>query len=578
MGQKLPENAKNGPEMARGAIFSDFQRFSLAMLRCDDRVSSVSSATSGQKQLLHIPGADDREHLRSSAARRVAELAADSDLFFFNYEYRQALALPPWMAPPEELPRFEAGVLPELKYQAFRHDLLIGSWNPVHRAKWTAHELCHLLVGFAYRPNVPPGFHAIAAWLAELLPVALYYFFDEIDLRRCARHQGGGPLYRQFCADCERAALDGPAQQRDERFEREGRRFVDKELAAIERSRKSGEIIGERFGSIDLASDAIAYAAAHKARLESESFERFASEFFSAEAGLHHDLDALSARLLAVMEAISSGAPLKPLGGDRYERIAQDLGYRFLLILEETEGEAAAELDKIVSSLSAERREGGIVKALAAYEALSFDYELPDAEAVFGVGYALPGERGFALDQVAEGIASTSTSALEALEGMGHDLDEHLYGFVSEGPTIRAPIGRRFAIYLSEKGLEPAASHARLEAALVHSLPPLPEGELFAVRLRDGSPSDEIVRLSPSAELIRSEYALEAEVSPEAVPKEPRAYLIKRMDDGEVALMVIDLELADAIEAGRALNAEAIPLELLELGFFISDERGPILL
>src|SRR5690242_19562992 len=115
-----------------------------------------------------IPGAPTADHRRSPAALRVAELASASQLFFAHYEHRARLVPPrSWSAgEPEELPRFVAGVLAEPKYQAFRHDFVIASFHPGHRPKWTAHELCHGLIGFAYRPDASLLFHALAAWLA----------------------------------------------------------------------------------------------------------------------------------------------------------------------------------------------------------------------------------------------------------------------------------------------------------------------------------------------------------------------------------------------------------------------------
>src|SRR5690606_27464471 len=112
-------------------------------------------------------------------------------------------------------------------------------------------------------------FHALAAWLAELLPVALWYFFDEADLARCPRHQRAGPLFQTYCEACERAALAGPREpdRESRRLLREGRRYVERELRAIARSRRLGRAEGTRFATIDLAEDALQYAAAHGARL-----------------------------------------------------------------------------------------------------------------------------------------------------------------------------------------------------------------------------------------------------------------------------------------------------------------------
>ena len=137
-----------------------------------------------------VPGAPLEELERSTAARRVAELAAHSQLLMSHYEYRVALPVPDAWRPegrPDlgEPQGWVAGVLPESKYQGFRHDRLIGSLHPGHRAKWTTHELLHGLVGFAWRPGASTLFHALAARMAEVLPVALWYFFDEAHLKRC---------------------------------------------------------------------------------------------------------------------------------------------------------------------------------------------------------------------------------------------------------------------------------------------------------------------------------------------------------------------------------------------------------
>jgi hypothetical protein len=190
-----------------------------------------------------------------------------------------------------------AGCCPSRKYQTFRHDLLIASFHPSHRPQWTAHELCHALVGFAYRPGASTLFHVLAAWLAELIPVALWYFFDEADLRRCPRHQGGGPLFQTYCAACEREAERGPrAEDRDTlRLRREGRRFVERELAAVQRSRRLGRPLGTRFATIDLAEDAVSYVAAHGPRLRSAEMERFSQSFFAPGQGQHATLEELEA-------------------------------------------------------------------------------------------------------------------------------------------------------------------------------------------------------------------------------------------------------------------------------------------
>ena len=236
-----------------------------------------------------VPGSPASEHMRSNAALRVATLARQSDLFFAHYEHRRRLSgSAQWGEDGgEDRGEWVGGILPEPKYQAFRHDLLIASFHPGHRAKWTGHELCHALVGFAYQPGAPLLFHALGAWLAELLPVALWYFFDEAGLRKCPRHLGQGPLFQEHCGDCELVALEGrdkPTRQAS-KFIREGQAFVKRELAAVRRSQRAGLPYGTRYATIDLASDGLAYAQAHGARLRAPEMERFVALFFGEQQG-----------------------------------------------------------------------------------------------------------------------------------------------------------------------------------------------------------------------------------------------------------------------------------------------------
>ena len=133
-------------------------------------------------------GAPLHEYTRSPAAMAVARLAARDGLFAFHFEHRHHLELPEEWSDDDPV-EWRGGTLPERKYQSFQHELAIASFHPSHRAKWGTHELCHGLVGFAWRPDATPLFHATAARLAELLPVALWYFFDEALLTRCPDHQ-----------------------------------------------------------------------------------------------------------------------------------------------------------------------------------------------------------------------------------------------------------------------------------------------------------------------------------------------------------------------------------------------------
>ena len=160
-------------------------------------------------------GAPAHELTRSSAAHVIGDLAQASGLFLSHFEYRHHMPLPDAWCPPNQpgfsaQPYWKAGHLVE-QYRHFRYDNPIGSFHPSHDPKWTAHELCHALIGFAWRPNASPLFHSLSARLSELLPVALWYFFDEIDLRRCRQHAGLGDLFGLRCPACEQAASGGPS-------------------------------------------------------------------------------------------------------------------------------------------------------------------------------------------------------------------------------------------------------------------------------------------------------------------------------------------------------------------------------
>ena len=102
----------------------------------------------------HIENAPRVELNRSRAAQRVGEAAELSGLFLTHFESRYHIETPEsWM--PEERPDlagtayWSRGQRIEPKYAHFRYDSPLGSFHPSHRAKWTAHELCHGLVGFA---------------------------------------------------------------------------------------------------------------------------------------------------------------------------------------------------------------------------------------------------------------------------------------------------------------------------------------------------------------------------------------------------------------------------------------------
>jgi hypothetical protein len=134
-----------------------------------------------------------------------------------------------------------------------------------------------------------------AARLAEALPVTLWYFLDEDGLARCPDHDG--PLFDAYCERCEAAHAGGPGPRRPEWIER-GQAFLTRELAAVRRSAREGRMVPNRYATLDLGSDGLAYAASHRARLESPEFERWVELFCPPGSGHHASLEALEARVL----------------------------------------------------------------------------------------------------------------------------------------------------------------------------------------------------------------------------------------------------------------------------------------
>ncbi|MCB9729000.1 MAG: hypothetical protein H6744_07285 [Deltaproteobacteria bacterium] len=500
-------------------------------------------------------GAPIGDFTRSAAAAAIGRLARRSGLFCFHFEHRVRLPLPEHWLPegrPDlgEPPGWQAGVLPESKYQTFRHDLLLGSFHPGHRGKWSAHELCHGLAGFAWKPGATPLFHALAARLAEALPVALWYFLDEAGLARCSQHAGGGPLHGDFCARCEEAALAGPVDDgAAERWLEEGRAFVLRELDAVERSRREGRSVAHRLGPLDLASDGLAYAAAHGPRLGSEEMERYVSAFFAPGQGHHPDLDALSARVLELTDALTLGRPAAPLAGDRWRWITQDLGSRLLEVRADCDGEILDVLDTLIDRLAAEPGPEAVEAAWDAYADLYTEWVLPTPEDVFATGYDLPTVAGRSVRQLAEGVASACPGTWEALDA---ERGAVMTRFVAQDAAIRLPVGRRFAGWLRAAWPGPLADLATYEASLAH--PPAADAEALTLGSAPELGRDEAVALSRGVELLTLGHRVAQGPAGLPVAGEPgRVHLaLQRGADGDVAIF----ELPPSVAAALATLAE----------------------
>ncbi len=513
-----------------------------------------------------IPGAPAAELRRSAAARAVARMAAASGLRLSHFERRFALELPEhWCVPDLDLGPYpwsseggwRGGGLPETKFRTFRLDRRIGSFHPSHGPKWTAHELCHGLIGFGWRPGADVLWHATAARLAELVPVALWYFFDEAGLVRCPRHAGGGALFAGTCAECDRlAARDAgvDAGPDVDRWRRLGRAYVEAEIDAAWRTLTHGIPVSNRYGTLDLCTDGLAYVRAHRPVLESPAFGDWVDAFCGPNQGHHDDLESLVARVREVVDALCGEGDAPPLAGHGPLWAVQDVGWRLIQLCEDVEGEALDALEDMTRRLAA-ASQGSAAACSAAlsdvveqYETLVAEVVLPPTEELFGVGYPVANGYGIALRQLVEGVRSALPLTAELL---GHDLERVVGDWAAEDADVREGIGDRFAGWLRANDGGIAADQAALEAALCYV--DAPDAALWALR---GAPAagDRWVR-PEHVRLVRVQFDVSADPStpPTGVPLDsPVTLAVVRALDGEREVLALSEVQADRLDAAAA--------------------------
>ncbi len=526
-------------------------------------------------------GAPVSEYLRSPAAARTAQLAVESGLFLFNYEHRCALDLPEDFIPAGsadlvEPPGWHNGILLEHKYHSFRHELVIGGFHPGHRAKWSSHELCHELGAFAYKPGASPLFIATAARLAELVPVLLYYFLDEAFLRRCPAHQGGGALFRTLCPECESVASMVQADPDALHHLQQGRRFLDRELAAIAKTRRSGVPVSHQWATLDLCSDGLTYAAAHGPRLQSDTWQQYADRFLSSGAG-HSDLDALEERVVAVANALVGGelsphTPTPEQGSWLWK--LQDVGWRLTTVWHQTEGEAAQTLDGIVEQLAAAvsdpagQAAAALERAASSYIELHDEWQVPAPEHVFAVGYDLP-MGGHDVEQLAAGVQSALAVTAKVL---GDGLLPLVEQWSTDAVPVRARIGTRFVQQLQLPGA--LQELAEFEAA-VGSVPGRDvlaaslgtEGERYRLSATASvlSFSRDVVDLlegTHSAEVLWTEQFDPVQANGAALPPQPTHLVVGADPLGQLTILDVRAQTADTL---RNIGPEGIEVEGTEL-------------
>jgi hypothetical protein len=223
-------------------------------------------------------------------------------------------------------------------------------------------------------------------------------------------------------------------------------------------------MVPHRLATIDLGSDAMAYANAHAERLNSQAFNRYIACFGRVGAGYHAELESLIARTEELTQAIVENAPAAPLNGSRWLWAALEFGGRVFQIKSESDGDASANLGRIVEQLSEQTNEQGVAAAINAYAALHNEYELPTPNDVFAVGYELTGGYGRSHAQVSAGLQSAQPAALLFLN---ENRESAIAEFLAQDAPQRAPIARRFANFLGRSEFKPIAEIARFEAAII---------------------------------------------------------------------------------------------------------------
>lgn len=496
---------------------------------------------------------------RSPVARRIAHLSHARGLFLFDYETRLQFELPEhWLPagrPDLEVtglpPTWHRGLLSESKYLSFRHDLMLGSLHAGHRAKWSAHELCHGLVGFAWRPDASVLFMALAARLAEVLPVAVWYFLDESGLVRCPKHAHQVEVGPGFCRRCEEVQASREVKDPDRDFVLRGRTFIQTELASIRRALAQGVPDYNPHGGVDLMTDGLAYAAAHLPRLRAPETVSVMAHLFADEAsGRFETLEAMLDHVAALGDDLCAAAlgeerplPTVVMARDRF--VAQDLAGRLAQVAAETDGECGAGLLDLVARLGAG---ASIEEVIAGYGSLFEDFELPEPADLFAVGYPL-GTFGHSKEQIAEGLASACGTSIERLRFEG-SFEDHLDAFLAQLTPSRRPLSRRFFDQIQHAIDSQTRGLMALEVAITDAEPPDP-AELAlgfdAVDLREG----DTLTLARGVELVRCGFdAGGLLMKGQADPSGPHDFLVRRDAGDQVGLVALTPKLADRLQAG----------------------------
>lgn len=470
---------------------------------------------------LHLP---EKDRKRSSRAQSVIKFAELKELGIFHFEMRKQMDEPEeWSTGLAEDYRWNKGFLHEGKYSAFKTDCLLASFQPAHRSQWSSHELLHNIVGFSWVEKGSLFYHALSSRLSELLPVALFYFFDEIDSVKCERHRFSSALYGETCFECEKTF--GLESVERSFYKDQAQAFVKQEIEAIKKSIHTGVMYENVFSGLNLTSDAMQFAKMQYPRLTDPVCSSLFNDYFVNEGLVHTSLDSLLERVETVFEALMENdfSPLNDLNmPDKQRALALDIASRLSLMKKhvEQDKDLLKRIDALLETEFSNLKSGSFDSCIEKYTNLSDEYELIPAEDIFAVGVPLSSEYGLALEQVEDGLASCLPMTLEQWKNTPAFASE-IKAFSFHMPMTRQDIGERLYTYF-EQNKHPLFSELQQEKVLYSR--PMGDSSLFYLNTQKTSSGEalswnpdlkhklysagELVRLGVFEEDDRNNYVL----------------------------------------------------------------------
>ncbi|AKF11691.1 hypothetical protein [Sandaracinus amylolyticus] len=448
--------------------------------------------------------------------------------------------------------QWDRGVLRLGKYQQFLQDEPFATFHPDHVGKWGPHELMHRAVGFFFRPGCSRWELYLGARLNELLPVVTWYGPEQamrLDEGAFDRELAGrDPAARLADArwiEEDEASLRVRAS-RSATLIKEGITHFERELAAIDEEIATGRRVRAPHPFLDASSDALAYVAGHRARLDKTGDvlaqlvpvgpDRY-EDVRAYRTGVEEAFDAL---LFATLSFDPKKAAIQRSGRALWDRVQRAA---------HAGGSAAKWAESIATDAGTE-----VARALdgtKAVDVAAWDRRI--AKALRGAAPTVVEtgdlERGaLCVDQLADGVASCAPRTLALL---GRRAGSTLTALAtSDALLARAPLADRLATFLATSGGDPKiAELARFEAAIAAAR----RGDDRVERLSE--PARALPRDLEHVQLVRSQtfrvmpfdrdvFALHSGQKP---GKGARTYLIGAYR-GEVVVVAIAEIVADALD------------------------------